>query len=67
MGETMKPGTLAAMAMVTFGSTVLSGLASGLGGAGLSLVTRQGQRIEIATDFDPGTLQRLLAVLEATS
>lgn len=35
--------------------------------AGLCLVTRQGQRVEIATDFDSATLQRLLAALEATS
>lgn len=35
--------------------------------AGLCLVTRQGQRVEITTDFDPATLQRLLAVLEASA
>lgn len=33
--------------------------------AGLCLVTRQGQRVEIATDFDSATLQRLLGTLEA--
>ena len=35
--------------------------------AGLSLVTHQGQRIEVRTDFDSATLQRLLAALEAAS
>ncbi|CAM4315750.1 hypothetical protein VRRI112168_20245 [Vreelandella rituensis] len=35
--------------------------------AGLCLVTRQGQRVEIATDFDPATLQRLLTVLETSA
>lgn len=35
--------------------------------AGLCLVTRQGQRVEIATDFDPATLQRLLTILETSA
>lgn len=35
--------------------------------AGLCLVTRKGQRVEIATDFDPATLQRLLTVLETSA
>jgi hypothetical protein len=37
------------------------------GNAGLSLMTRQGQRIEVHTDFDPATLQRLLATLEVSA
>lgn len=35
--------------------------------AGLCLVTRKGQRVEITTDFDPATLQRLLTVLETSA